>query len=183
MERSRGSFHCSIPRNDACLVSLCLSKELCYDRRKGCIYHGYRGDPMRKRNLPDKQCKQCRILFNRTVSPSGRLESPLEYTNRSFCCHMCYTDHNTGSNNAAYVDGVKRGHSDGYLRDSLDRYIHRVVMEEHIGRPLRNDEHVHHKDGDVTNNDISNLRILSNSKHRKLHCKTQKRRKTNGRFC
>ena len=42
---------------------------------------------------------------------------------------------------------------------------HRLVMAEHLGRPLRSDEHIHHIDGNRTNNDVSNLMILDNSEH------------------
>jgi hypothetical protein len=42
-------------------------------------------------------------------------------------------------------------------------------MEEHIGRYLKPGEVVHHIDGDKTNNDISNLMLLTNSDHMKLH--------------
>lgn len=45
----------------------------------------------------------------------------------------------------------------------------RKEMEEHLGKSLRTDQHVHHKDEDYTNNDISNLEILSPSEHAKLH--------------
>lgn len=37
----------------------------------------------------------------------------------------------------------------------------RFVMERHIGRKLRRDECVWHRDGDRMNNDISNLEIVS----------------------
>ena len=46
---------------------------------------------------------------------------------------------------------------------------HRLVMSESLGRPLRDNEHVHHIDGDVTNNDLSNLELISNGDHTKLH--------------
>lgn len=36
---------------------------------------------------------------------------------------------------------------------------HRLRMAEHLGRPLRNDETVHHIDGNKLNNDISNLQL------------------------
>lgn len=45
-------------------------------------------------------------------------------------------------------------------------FEHRVVMESVIGRPLRKEETVHHKDGNRTNNDPSNLELWS-SRHGK----------------
>jgi hypothetical protein len=47
--------------------------------------------------------------------------------------------------------------------------VHRVVMESHIGRKLKMNEIVHHKDGDKFNNDISNLEIKTRSEHAKTH--------------
>jgi hypothetical protein len=48
---------------------------------------------------------------------------------------------------------------------------HRWVMEQAIGRRLTSSEHVHHIDGNPKNNTISNLVILSNSEHQKVHLK------------
>lgn len=48
---------------------------------------------------------------------------------------------------------------------------HRAVMERVLGRKLRPDEHVHHKDGSKTNNSPENLEVLSASEHEKLHNK------------
>lgn len=55
--------------------------------------------------------------------------------------------------------------SDGFI------FEHRLVMSEHLGRPLLREEHVHHKDGDKLNNDISNLEIISLAEHTALHNK------------
>lgn len=46
---------------------------------------------------------------------------------------------------------------------------HRFVMEQYLGRKLERNEVVHHIDGNKFNNDISNLRLLTNSEHAKLH--------------
>jgi hypothetical protein len=46
---------------------------------------------------------------------------------------------------------------------------HLLVAEEMIGRPLRDDEIVHHLDGDTTNNNPINLLVILNSMHSKLH--------------
>ncbi len=53
--------------------------------------------------------------------------------------------------------------SGGYVRE------HIRVMELHIGRRITRDEVVHHKDNDILNNDISNLKLMSWSEHSKLH--------------
>ena len=49
---------------------------------------------------------------------------------------------------------------------------HRYVMARHLGRPLRDDETVHHKDGDRQHNKLANLQLRS-SRHGKgsaFHC-------------
>jgi hypothetical protein len=47
--------------------------------------------------------------------------------------------------------------------------VHRNVAENKIGRELRDDEVVHHKDGDKSNFRRKNLRVTSRSHHSKLH--------------
>ncbi|MFA5375841.1 MAG: HNH endonuclease [Dehalococcoidia bacterium] len=44
----------------------------------------------------------------------------------------------------------------------------RRIVEEDIGRTLRPDEHIHHINGDVTDDRIENLEILSASEHATL---------------
>ena len=77
-----------------------------------------------------------------------------------------------------YIKGnIKR--NDGYVYAKVPEHpnatvngyvlMHRVVMENQIGRLLTNDEVVHHIDGNKSNNDISNLQLLTNAEHAKLH--------------
>ncbi len=47
-------------------------------------------------------------------------------------------------------------------------------MQESLGRPLKTEEHVHHIDEDVYNNNIENLELLTRSEHLKKHFKTNK---------
>jgi len=48
---------------------------------------------------------------------------------------------------------------------------HRWVMEQHLGRPLRSDEHVHHEDEDPLNNALSNLELTTRKEHARKHTK------------
>lgn len=49
------------------------------------------------------------------------------------------------------------------------RHTHRTVAEQKLGRPLQKGEIVHHIDGDKRNNDPSNLMVMTQSDHAKLH--------------
>lgn len=69
-----------------------------------------------------------------------------------------------------------RRNKDGYkvltikARDRTDIFLHRLVMEKYLNRPLKPHEVVHHMDGDKSNNHIQNLIPLYNSHyHLYLH--------------
>lgn len=50
-------------------------------------------------------------------------------------------------------------------------YEHRLIVEAHIGRYLTRNEEVHHIDGNKSNNNIDNLRVMTKASHRTLHHK------------
>ena len=47
--------------------------------------------------------------------------------------------------------------------------LHRVLVENKLNRFLEEWEIVHHKDEDKTNDSVSNLEVLTQSEHAKLH--------------
>jgi hypothetical protein len=47
-------------------------------------------------------------------------------------------------------------------------------MEKHLGRILDRKEIVHHIDHNKRNNDISNLMVMTQSEHNKLHARERK---------
>lgn len=63
----------------------------------------------------------------------------------------------------------------GYAR----KHVH--VMEQHLGRRLDRGEVVHHIDQDKTNNDISNLQLMTNAEHTALHNRLDPVSKETGR--
>ena len=53
-------------------------------------------------------------------------------------------------------------------------YMHRYVIEHMMGIKLNRKEHVHHLDGDKTNNCFINLQLLTDKEHGKMHLTTDK---------
>ena len=81
---------------------------------------------------------------------------------RTFCSREC---HRSGQ----YKDGLN---SAGYkiIRvDGKQVYEHRWLMERHLGRKLLRHEHVHHINGNKSDNNLSNLTVMDESKHHQEH--------------
>jgi HNH endonuclease len=49
-----------------------------------------------------------------------------------------------------------------------DRYVHELIMEGMLGRPLRPGEQVDHEDGNALNNDWRNLKLRQADEHSRL---------------
>ena len=78
--------------------------------------------------------------------------------------------------------GGRRLDSQGYplIRIGINRYEreHRVIAERNMGRPLKPNETIHHKNRKRLDNAPSNIAVLaSQSEHMKIHMITQEARK------
>lgn len=68
--------------------------------------------------------------------------------------------------------GSRTEHADGYWLVKTDRgweLEHRVVMENELGRRLREDEIVHHRDENKKNNAPGNLELTTHEDHSREH--------------
>lgn len=135
-----------------------------------------KGIELKKLDVPNKICKNCGKEFGR-----DSCKQLSDYKVKIFCSRNCWVEYRKGENHPNWKGGFKI-RPDGYIRTTDDKYIHRLVMEEHLGRPLESWEQVHHIDGNPSNNSIENLRLYgSNSDHRKYEVGLQSRDKL-GRF-
>lgn len=100
-------------------------------------------------------CEHCGRQATRERALSERLP-------RRFCSVQC-------KRSAAGGLYLNMGRWFVVCRDGSRMTYARALMANEIGRLLRPDEHVHHVNGDPTDDRMENLRLLSASEHMKLH--------------
>lgn len=85
-------------------------------------------------------------------------------------------------NSRKYFHNPKSGYYENKIQIDGKRKsirLHRAIYEFYTEEAIQKGYHVHHKDGNKDNNDISNLELLSSSEHAKKHGKeTSSRWKT-----
>lgn len=107
------------------------------------------------------ECKKCTIKKNIATTSTGHCVdcgSSIDKSNKR--CRNCYVAHNMGS-------GEWRKNSNGYISKQirsggkLVKFLsqHRCIIEEHLGRPLYENENVHHKNGVKDDNRLENLEL------------------------
>jgi len=114
------------------------------------------------RRKKQRRCEQCGEMFT-----PCRADIP-----GRFCSKKC---RGVSDRKPRLIRGAKRNYYAVFAPDNpmatKQGYVmeHRIVMSEHIGRPLRRGEIVHHKDGNGFNNNIENLELLNDSDHKRYH--------------
>ena len=117
------------------------------------------------------KCEQCGKIAR--CSPSVYKRSK-----HHFCSNKCHMVHmNRDLNPTRMTVEVRSKLRDARLGTGEGKtysktygvHTHRIVAEKTLGRPLEKGEIVHHIDGNKRNNDPSNLMVMTQSEHCRLH--------------
>ena len=130
-----------------------------------------------RRLYPDTKTKDIAEMLGRTHLSVYKKAVALGLRKSAECLFKTWSDVRRGELGSNWKGGVNRT-SKGYnvvLTD--DGYVmqHRIVMEEHLGRKMREDEVAHHINGIKTDNRIENLQLMTHGEHTTLHCIGSKR--------
>ena len=105
-------------------------------------------------------CQHCGASYYAKPSHANRTK---------YCSRHCKSSH-VAQATAARRGDMQRDRGEGRsYRKRGGRHEHRVVAEHMLGRRLTRGEIVHHRDGNIRNNDPDNLQVMTQAEHMRAH--------------
>lgn len=140
---------------------------------KECTYQYHNRNRELKPNVKYK-CVVCGKMAERYIEPSKQKISAMKY-----CSRQCKGKDMSGSNHPMWNGGRKKN-DQGYILIYMPEHHeadckgnvreHRIIMEQHLGRRLKQEEVVHHENDNPGDNRIENLKLFKNqAEHKKYH--------------
>jgi hypothetical protein len=148
--------------------------------RPSCKKCNIRAKPKEVLEKGYKRCSKCKLVLLENLFDKDKIKPDGLYSSCKECRYVLYKkerkkrpikkDYFKPRRPPKVPIGTRYVTKQGYVwLTGLNNREHRIVMERFLGRKLKSSEYVHHKDGNKTNNDISNLEIISASDHAKHH--------------
>lgn len=133
----------------------------------------YFGTQETSRKYCSRKCKRQNILQRETAIKNFsefRIKNGGNWSTGKKCPEI--SARQMGTKNPCWKGGsqYKKGYAYIYTGNQKYRPIHRFIMEDILGRPLKKREVVHHVNGDRTDNRVENLQYFRNkSAHSRIH--------------
>lgn len=111
-------------------------------------------------------CKNCGQTFETTRAKEGK---------GVFCSKKCASEYRKKTGMMKKGGWwLENGYKVLYLDDGTSIKEHIKVMQDFIGRELKSNEEVHHKNEKKLDNEIGNLQLLTKGEHSRLHRNKEK---------
>lgn len=139
-----------------------------FGKRKRCYFC----QPAKRKTGEDRTCKGCGKSFY-----AARWQLADVARNQGTYCSVACKGKVMSTRTRPLQDRAPYVNRQGYVmvpvasgRNQINYEAeHRIVIERKLGRKLTSDEQVHHINGDKADNAETNLLVLSNTEHQRLH--------------